>query len=187
MSRRSKCSTTASVAARTALRERTSQSTPSPRSSPRSSPRRESSPTDAPASWNLRATAAPIPPLAPVTSATFPSSSMKASSVRRLRTRLRRWWLGVAEHALAEVPQGGSELLAGRRCLADARPARLGKCPDRVLVALGGEDEAAIVLREQHRHVELAEQIADRLGLVEVRLPDLRGDLHRRKAGHDSL
>src|SRR3954462_14629046 len=70
-----KWSTTSLVALSTCARSLTSHFTPSERSPrPRSSPRRDSSPTLAPASCSLRATDAPIPPLAPVTSATFPSS-----------------------------------------------------------------------------------------------------------------
>jgi hypothetical protein len=70
MSRRPKRSTTASAAAATATRSRTSQAKPRARSSPRSPPLLDTRPTEAPASWRLRATAAPIPPLAPVTNAT---------------------------------------------------------------------------------------------------------------------
>src|SRR3954466_7609224 len=70
-----KWSTTSLVALSTWALSLTSHFTPSARSPrPRSSPRRDSSPTLAPASCSLRATDAPMPPLAPVTRATFPSS-----------------------------------------------------------------------------------------------------------------
>src|SRR3954470_13353396 len=70
-----KWSTTSLVALSTWALSLTSHFTPRARCPrPRSPPRRDSSPTLAPASCSLRATDAPIPPLAPVTSATFPSS-----------------------------------------------------------------------------------------------------------------
>src|SRR3954447_17890577 len=87
------------------------------------------------------------------------------------------------EHLLAEVPKRGGELLARRGCAADARPPRLGQRANRVLIALRREHQAALVLGEEDRDVELGEQLAERPVAREVRLPDPRGDLHRRKAG----
>src|SRR4051812_39365234 len=55
-----------------ASRSRTSHAPATTPGSPRSEPRREASPRFAPRSWSARATAAPIPPLAPVIIAVFP-------------------------------------------------------------------------------------------------------------------
>ena len=71
--------------------------------------------------------------------------------------------LAVGQYLLAEVPQGGGELIAGGWRAADARPARLRQGADDVLVALGGEHEATLVLDQQKRDVEPLEQLADRL------------------------
>src|SRR5262249_25520164 len=56
--------------------ERTSHGAATTPSSPRSSPLREASPRLTPRSCSIRATAAPIPRLAPVITAVFPSSAI---------------------------------------------------------------------------------------------------------------
>ena len=64
---------------------------PSRRRGPRSSPARETSPRFTPRSWNIRATAAPMPRLAPVITAVFPSRLMRPPVVEvRDRAHLKR-------------------------------------------------------------------------------------------------
>src|SRR4051812_16314040 len=131
MSRPPKCSTVWATAASTWSRALTSQAMPSAPSMPRSSPLREASATRAPASASWREVAAPIPLLAPVTSATLPAMSATWDSLSG--SDLRRGYcdrVSALRLANAPVSFGAFELTAGGGFAAPD--------PEQVLTAIAG-------------------------------------------------
>ena len=109
-------------------RSRTSHACATVRSRPRSSPALEASPRFAPRSWSIRATAAPIPRLAPVITAVFPSRLMSSPVVevsRSARAAGRAPGRGYAPRArCASNCQSGSRMarhgrLHYHRCMLD--------------------------------------------------------------------